>query len=134
VLRRAADPFIYNIDGTVVAHGANPSNIGRTLPNIIADSIVLGGVVDGAALNTQFVEAAFNGGGWVGYTWRNGVNEEPYTKIAFITGVRRFGRTYYIGVGFNHQKEPARRGPHCAQVNPVTRPCPATRPYLAARG
>ena len=66
MLRRAADPFIYNIDGTVVAHGANPSIIGRTLPNIIADSIVLGGFVDGAALNTQFVEAAFNGGGWVG--------------------------------------------------------------------
>ena len=51
MLRRAADPFIYNIDGTVVAHGANPSIIGRTLPNIIADSIVLGGVVDGELLS-----------------------------------------------------------------------------------
>jgi len=35
-----------------------------------------------------------------------------YTKVTFITGVRRFGVNYYIGVGFNHQAAFDTPGPH----------------------
>ena len=110
-------PFIYQVNGTNVAHGANPSNVGRTLPDIIAGVEALRVTIDGVALNSEFAQAAYAGGGWVGYLWRNpgsDLSAQPYTKIAFVTGVRRLGVTYYIGVGFNHQQLPAKRGPHCA--------------------
>jgi hypothetical protein len=108
-------PFVYEAaSATCVAHGANPGFVGRTLPGIIAGAASLVDLVNGSALHGWFVDAAGDGGGWVGYHWRNGVDEAPYLKTAFIAGLTRFGVAYYIGVGYNHEQAPRARGPHCA--------------------
>ena len=106
-------PFIYKLDSTCVAHGANPTNVGRRLPDIIAGVPRLANLAGLANLNGEFVSAASQGGGWVGYNWTNSATEPSYLKIAYIVGVRRFGTAYYIGVGFNHEEEPRAQGPHC---------------------
>ena len=106
-------PFVYTLESTCVAHGANPTLVGRTLPDIIAGVPRLAALPSLATLNAEFVDAATVGGGWVGYNWTNSIDQPPYLKIAYIVGVRRFGVAYYIGVGFNHEQEPLVRGPHC---------------------
>ena len=97
-----------------MAHGANPGFVGQTLPAIISGAAALTDLVNGSELNAWFVAAAEDGGGWVGYHWRNSLGETPYLKTAFIVGLRRFGVSYYVGVGYNHQQAPLARGPHCS--------------------
>jgi hypothetical protein len=58
-------------------------------------------------------KAAERGGGWVDYAWKNKVEEDPFTKIAFIAGTKRFGIKYYLGVGFNHAHPTIQKAPHC---------------------
>jgi hypothetical protein len=112
-------PFIYNFGGRNVAHGAVPTLLDRNLPAIISGSATLSSLVNGTELNGFFVSAARVGGGWTGYYWRNSLTEAPYLKIAYIAGLTRFGDSYYVGVGFNHQMPPAALGPHCAECRQV---------------
>ena len=108
-------PFVYgSADAICMAHGANPGFVGQTLPAIISGAAALTDLVNGSELNAWFVAAAEDGGGWVGYHWRNSLGETPYLKTAFIVGLRRFGVSYYVGVGYNHQQAPLARGPHCS--------------------
>ena len=102
-------------NGMNVAHGANSANLGRRLRDIVDNTTRLQGLVDGSELHDEFVRNAAAGGGWVGYWWRNAGEEEPYLKIALIAlRVSRFGRAFYLGVGFNHRQSPDANGPHCA--------------------
>lgn len=116
-------PFMYSYgcpgdcEGMCVAHGVNPKNPGRTLMGIIQGAAALRDHVNGTELHYSFVEAAEKGGGFVGYMWYNPGEGVAYLKVAYITGVERFGVKYYIGVGFNHDKRPAKSGPHCTPCN-----------------
>ena len=114
-------------NGMNVAHGANSANLGRRLRDIVDNTTRLQGLVDGSELHDEFVRNAAAGGGWVGYWWRNAGEEEPYLKIALIAlRVSRFGRAFYLGVGFNHRQSPDANGPHCA-------PCKQNYNYPCAR-
>jgi hypothetical protein len=98
--------------GECVAHGAKSAFVGKNLTEILA--FVGNKAVDGEELHDKFVAAALNGGGWVDYAWKNNPEADPFYKIAFITGVRRFGINYYVGVGFTHKPKPSRAGPGCS--------------------
>ena len=116
-------PFMYSYDcagaceGNCVAHGVNPRNPGRTLMGIIDGAAALRDHVNGTELHNSFVQAANNGGGFVGYMWYNPGEGTAYLKVAYITGIVRFGVKYYIGVGFNHAKRPPKVGPYCTPCN-----------------
>lgn len=45
------------------------------------------------------------------YRWQGNM------KVSLIVGVRRFGETYYLGVGFAHNEAPRGDGPGCATCN-----------------
>ena len=53
--------FVYDFNGTAVAHGANAGFIGRKLWDIINGSAHLRVLVDGRQLHSDFVEAASSG-------------------------------------------------------------------------
>ena len=110
-------PFVYRFDptnihdpslggGTCLAHGSASANVDRTIADIIAGAGD-GDLTVGLNLGISFSEAALEGGGYVAYTWR-GVR-----KVSLIVGLRRFGVTYYLGVGFNHVSAPLGQGPGC---------------------
>lgn len=107
-------PFIYTFNGTCIAHGWNSANLGRRLQDIVNASTQLRGLQDGTVLHETFAQSAAEGGGWAGYWWRNSEGEDPYLKIALVSGVSHFGEHYYLGVGFTHVQSPCADGPHCA--------------------
>ncbi|KAL3902518.1 MAG: hypothetical protein SGPRY_012038, partial [Prymnesium sp.] len=78
--------FIYDFNGTCVAHGANPERV----PNAAQLS---------RELNDRFVEKAKLGGGWIAYMWKNEEDELNYTKIAYVTHIHVDGSDFYVGVG-----------------------------------
>ena len=107
-------PFIFTFNGTCIAHGWNSANLGRRLQDIVNASTQLRGLQDGTVLHETFAQSAAEGGGWAGYWWRNSEGEDPYLKIALVSGVSHFGEHYYLGVGFTHVQSPLADGPHCA--------------------
>ena len=90
----------------------------------------------GITLGRSFAHAALQGGGYVTYNWAVStscrlstfppfsplfnrllslsepssvqvtVNDPASEKISFVIGVRRFGVSYYVGVGFDHVIKP----------------------------
>ena len=98
--------FVYDYNGTAVAHGWLPHLIGRNLTDIVAG--FRGGELltlpnwqgwDGWRLHTDFVRAASAGGGWVRYPWVSDARG-VFEKLAYVVEItRRGGRKYYVGVG-----------------------------------
>lgn len=92
--------FAYEFDGKCVAHGGNPTFVGKSLSGIL--SSVGNTFVDGVALHMQFVAAANEDGGWVAYPWKNTNAEGIYSKVAYIMKVSMNNKHYYFGVGYNN--------------------------------
>jgi cytochrome c len=85
-------PFIYDMKGTCVAHGARPALIGKNLFDLKDQ--------DGKYLIRQMVDIANGpGSGWVDYKWPNPLNNRIEDKTSYV---EKMG-DYFIGVGVYRQ-------------------------------
>ena len=85
-------PFIYNLSGVCVAHGARPALIGKNLIDLKDQ--------DGKYLIREMVAIAKGkGDGWVDYKWPNPLNNKIEDKSSYI---ERMGN-YFVGVGIYKQ-------------------------------
>jgi len=81
-------PFIYDMKGNCVAHGARPALIGKNLLDLKDQ--------DGNYLIRQMVEIANGpGSGWVNYKWPNPLNNKIEDKASYV---EKMG-DYFVGVG-----------------------------------
>ena len=81
-------PFIYDMNGTCVAHGARPALIGKNLIDLKDQ--------DGKYLIRELVEIAKGpGSGWVDYKWPNPLNNKIEDKSSYV---EKMG-DYLVGVG-----------------------------------
>jgi cytochrome c len=86
-------PFIYNLSGVCVAHGARPALIGKNLIDIKDQ--------DGKYLIREMVDLTKGpGSGWVNYKWPNPITNKIEDKSAFI---EKLGDNYFVGVGVYKQ-------------------------------
>jgi signal transduction histidine kinase len=85
-------PFIYDLSGKCVAHGARPALIGKNLIDLKDQ--------DGKYLIREMVAIAKGSGtGWVDYKWPNPLNNKIEDKSSYI---ERMG-DYFVGVGIYKQ-------------------------------
>jgi len=81
-------PFIYDMSGVCVAHGARPALIGKKLIDLKDQ--------DGKYLIREMVKIAqTSGSGWVDYKWPNPLTNKIEDKSSYI---EKMG-DYFIGVG-----------------------------------
>jgi cytochrome c len=81
-------PFIYDMKGTCVAHGARPALIGKNLIDLKDQ--------DGKYLIRELVDIANgSGSGWVDYKWPNPLNNKIEDKSSYV---EKMG-DYFVGVG-----------------------------------
>ncbi|WP_205470478.1 cache domain-containing protein [Breoghania sp. L-A4] len=81
-------PFIYDLQGVNVAHGARPVLVGKNLLNLKDQ--------DGKYLIREMIDIANgNGTGWVDYKWPNPINNKIEDKSSYI---EKMGE-YFVGVG-----------------------------------
>jgi cytochrome c len=81
-------PFVYDMKGTCVAHGARPALVGKSLIDIKDQ--------DGVYLIREMVKLAeAPGNGWVDYKWPNPLNNKIEDKSSYV---ERMG-DYFVGVG-----------------------------------
>ncbi len=81
-------PFIYDMDGKCVAHGARPALIGKNLIDLKDQ--------DGKYLIREMVDIAKEtGNGWVNYKWPNPLNNKIEDKTIYV---EKMG-DYFVGVG-----------------------------------
>lgn len=81
-------PFIYDMKGTCVAHGARPALIGKNLIELKDQ--------DGKYLIRELVDIANGpGSGWVDYKWPNPLNNKIEDKSSYV---EKMGN-YFVGVG-----------------------------------
>jgi len=81
-------PFIYDMKGTCVAHGARPALIGKNLIGLKDQ--------DGKYLIREMIDMANGpGSGWIAYKWPNPINNRIEDKLSYI---ERMG-SYFVGVG-----------------------------------
>jgi cytochrome c len=82
-------PFVYDIDGWNVAHGANPLMVGKLWISIKDQ--------DGNYLIKEMVGTAHGpGSGWVDYKWPNPITHKIQDKSAYV---EKLGERYFVGVG-----------------------------------
>jgi cytochrome c len=85
-------PFIYDLSGKCVAHGARPALIGKNLIDLKDQ--------DGKYLIREMVAIAKGPRtGWVDYKWPNPLNNKIEDKSSYI---ERMG-DYFVGVGIYKQ-------------------------------
>jgi len=85
-------PFIYDLTGKCVAHGARPALIGKNLIDLKDQ--------DGKYLIREMVAIAEGSGhGWVDYKWPNPLNNKIEDKSSYV---ERMG-DYFVGVGIYKQ-------------------------------
>jgi cytochrome c len=85
-------PFIYDLSGKCVAHGARPALIGKNLIDLKDQ--------DGKYLIREMVAVAKGPRhGWVDYKWPNPLNNKIEDKSSYI---ERMGN-YFVGVGIYKQ-------------------------------
>ncbi len=85
-------PFIYDLKGKNVAHGARPALIGKSLIDLKDQ--------DGKYLIREMVDIAKGpGSGWVDYKWPNPLTNKIEDKTSYI---ERMG-DYFVGVGIYRQ-------------------------------
>jgi cytochrome c len=81
-------PFIYDLSGRCVAHGARPALIGKNLLDLKDQ--------DGKYLIREMIHIARGtGSGWVNYKWPNPLNNKIEDKTSYI---EKMG-DYFVGVG-----------------------------------
>jgi cytochrome c len=81
-------PFIYDLRGNCVAHGARPALIGKNLLDLKDQ--------DGKYLIREMIDTANGpGSGWVNYKWPNPINNKIEDKTSYIA---KMG-DYFVGVG-----------------------------------
>jgi cytochrome c len=81
-------PFIYDLKGVNVAHGARPILIGKNLISIKDQ--------DGKYLIQEMIELAKDkGGGWIDYKWPHPMTNKIEDKTSYI---EKMG-DYFVGVG-----------------------------------
>jgi signal transduction histidine kinase len=81
-------PFIYDMTGICVAHGARPALIGKNLLDLKDQ--------DGKYLIREIIDIATGSGtGWVDYKWPNPLNNKIEDKASYI---EKMG-TFVVGVG-----------------------------------
>jgi cytochrome c len=81
-------PFIYDLSGRCVAHGARPALIGKNLLDLKDQ--------DGKYLIREMIGIANgSGSGWVNYKWPNPINNKIEDKVSYV---EKMG-DYFVGVG-----------------------------------
>jgi cytochrome c len=81
-------PFIYDLSGRCVAHGARPVLIGKNLLDLKDQ--------DGKYLIREMVDIARGpGSGWVDYKWPNPLSNKIEDKTSYV---EKMG-DYFVGVG-----------------------------------
>jgi len=81
-------PFVYDLNGTCVAHGARPALIGKNLIDLKDQ--------DGKYLIKEILDIANGtGSGWVDYKWPNPLTNKIEDKTSYI---EKMGN-YAVGVG-----------------------------------
>ncbi|HUD85571.1 MAG TPA: cache domain-containing protein [Xanthobacteraceae bacterium] len=81
-------PFVYDMSGTCVAHGARPALIGKNLMDLKDQ--------DGKYLIRELVDIANGpGSGWVNYKWPNPLTNKIEDKSSYV---EKMG-DYFVGVG-----------------------------------
>jgi cytochrome c len=81
-------PFVYDLNGVNVAHGARPSLIGKNLFNLKDQ--------DGVYLIQDMIKSAkINGAGWVLYKWPNSLTNQIEDKLSYF----ELMGDYFVGVG-----------------------------------
>lgn len=81
-------PFVYDLSGTNLAHGANPALVGKNLIDLKDQ--------DGKFLIRALIEVAKDpGSGWVDYKWPNPQTKKIEDKASYV---ERMG-DYLVGVG-----------------------------------
>jgi signal transduction histidine kinase len=81
-------PFVYDLNGINVAHGARPSLIGKNLYNLKDQ--------DGVYLIQEMIQSAkTNGAGWVLYKWPNSLTNQIEDKLSYF----ELMGDYFVGVG-----------------------------------
>ena len=82
-------PFIYNLDGVNVAHGARLALVGKNLENLKDP--------DGVPLIRLMIEnAKGKGSGWINYKWPNPITHKIEDKTSYC---EKLGENYFVGVG-----------------------------------
>jgi signal transduction histidine kinase len=72
--------FCYAADGTNLAHGGNPSFVGKNLLNVKDP--------DGKLANAEIIRTGLEqGGGWVDFRWPNPVSKKIEAKSAYVIKV-----------------------------------------------
>lgn len=85
-------PFIYDMTGKCLAHGARPALIGKNLIDLKDQ--------DGKFLIREMVEIAKGpGSGWIAYKWPNPITNKIEDKLSYI---EKMG-DYFVGVGVYKQ-------------------------------
>ena len=85
-------PFIYDMSGRCVAHGARPALIGKNLIDLKDQ--------DGKYLIRELIEIAKGpGSGWVDYKWPNPLTNKIEDKSSYV---EKMG-DYFVGVGVYRQ-------------------------------
>ena len=81
-------PFIYDMQGNCVAHGARPALIGKNLMDLKDQ--------DGKYLIHEMIDVANGpGAGWVDYKWPNPLSNKIEDKSSYV---EKMGG-YFVGVG-----------------------------------
>src|SRR5262249_53688769 len=81
-------PFIYDLTGRCVAHGARPALIAKNLLDLKDQ--------DGKYLIREMIDIARGpGSGWVNYKWPNPINNKIEDKASYVA---KMGN-YFVGVG-----------------------------------
>jgi signal transduction histidine kinase len=85
-------PFIYDMKGINVAHGARPALIGKNLIDLKDQ--------DGKYLIREMVDIANGkGAGWVDYKWPNPITNKIEDKSSYVEKMD----DYFVGVGIYRQ-------------------------------
>jgi len=85
-------PFIYDMTGKCVAHGARPALIGKNLIDLKDQ--------DGKFLIREMVDIAKgSGSGWIAYKWPNPITNKIEDKLSYV---EKMGN-YFVGVGVYKQ-------------------------------
>ena len=84
-------PFVYDLNGVNVAHGARPALIGKSLISMKDQ--------DGKYLIQEMIGIAKgSGSGWIDYKWPNPISNRIEDKTSYV---ERMG-DYFVGVGIYH--------------------------------
>ena len=84
--------FVYDLKGTIIAHGSNPKLVGKNLMGLKD--------VKGNMFAAEFVAVAKGAGhGWVEYWWPKKGSKDPEQKASYVKRVP--GQDMLVGAGVN---------------------------------